>query len=274
MLWFMCWRQRRRVRWRRRWHFLAQQIYTRTHIHAHARIYINQCAAFYQCIATLAAYRAERECGRLSFSFIFRLGVASFFSFTITIIDMLPAWAAAAAALNSARSSMYCCCCSAIASATFPLSIKNWTKSTKKKEKEIRNSTKDCSLCVLLGRLLLIAGSFWSIVRRFDLCARFKCLAALFVVAVVVVTLPASRRCRCKFVLFVAHTNTHTHRDIHTQAGTAGRQASASSSLAVYSNFIAKLPTGSAGRESERASKIVNIYISMLVAALRSCQSL
>lgn len=110
---------------------------------------------------------------------------------------------------------------------------------------------------MLLGRLLLIAGSFWSIVRRFDLCARFKCLAALFVVVAVVVTLPASRRCRCKFVLFVAHT----HRDIHTQADTAGRQASASSSLAVYSNFIAKLPTGSAGRESERASKRVNIYV-------------
>lgn len=55
-------------------------------------------------------------------------------------------------------------------------------KTANKKEKEIRNSTK---LCVLLGRLLLIAGSFWSIVRRFDLCARFKCLAALFGVVVV-----------------------------------------------------------------------------------------
>lgn len=71
---------------------------------------------------------------------------------------------------------------SSAAATTFPLSIKSKTKSTKKKketEKKI-NSTKDCSAAaaLLLGKH--IAGSFWSVVRRFDLCARFQYAGGAF----------------------------------------------------------------------------------------------
>lgn len=58
----------------------------------HTRIYINQCAAFINAsLATLAAYHA-RIGGMagvvVSFSFVWGVA-ASFFSLTITIIDML-----------------------------------------------------------------------------------------------------------------------------------------------------------------------------------------